>query len=289
MKKSLITLVVVILTLGLAIIGLVIDKGSTEVMRAVIVGKDTACLRVKSDGEEYKVMTDEVGYEVGSVVEVYYKEVIDGEIEAKKIKYIGYDDAYRDSWEEEESSLNDREQGTILEDDEVSGEVYSSKTSYTEDEVISYLEELESEIKKNESKSITNQIKDGFVKVVDFLFYEGTIKGYTFSELSGETKVKVLYIALSIDEKIEEYFPGYKESLGEVSGKAYDRVKEQIIVSYLDTITRICESDEVLCEKAKIKFGELKEELRFTWSNIKNLARDATGDLASWYKIWKES
>ena len=43
-------------------------------------------------------------------------------------------------------------------------------------------------------------------KVIDFLFYKGEISGYTFESLSASTKLKVLKLALSIDQKVEKYF-----------------------------------------------------------------------------------
>ena len=58
-----------------------------------------------------------------------------------------------------------------------------------------------------------NAIKEGFVKIVDFIFYGTEINGYTFKSLTNEAKLKIMSIALSLDKKVEEIFPGYKETI----------------------------------------------------------------------------
>ena len=65
---------------------------------------------------------------------------------------------------------------------------------------LEYFEEVE----ENATKT---SIKDGFVKVVDFIFYGEKINGTTFSELKDDIKLKIINIALKIDSKIDKMYP----------------------------------------------------------------------------------
>ena len=81
-------------------------------------------------------------------------------------------------------------------------------------------------------------------------------------------KLKVLSLALSIDSKIEEKFPDYKDS---ISSK-YQNIKSNIIEKYLEITTNICNNDEDLCVTAKEGFADLKVNFGITWDIIKELA-----------------
>ena len=102
-----------------------------------------------------------------------------------------------------------------------------------EAEVISYFSNQEDYLKtaqvNQENPTIRERIKNGFVTVVDFLFYDKEIGGYTFNQLTNSAKLQVIKIALSIDHKIDEYFPNYKDSIK----KGYESVKEKLAELYL--------------------------------------------------------
>ncbi len=57
------------------------------------------------------------------------------------------------------------------------------------------------------------KLKNILLILLILFFYDKEIKGYTFSELSDNTKIKVIALALKIDSKIEEYIPGYKKKV----------------------------------------------------------------------------
>ena len=96
---------------------------------------------------------------------------------------------------------------------------------------------------------------DGFVTVVDFLFYDKEIGGYTFNQLTNSAKLQVIKIALSIDHKIDEYFPNYKDSIK----KGYESVKEKLAELYLKTTSSLCETvGEDTCNQAKEDFETMK-------------------------------
>jgi len=134
-----------------------------------------------------------------------------------------------------------------------------------------------------------NVLKEGFIKIVDFLFYDGTINGYRFDDLTSEAKLKIMKIALSLDKKIDEYFPGYKESISSGAKKAYNSVKSFVVELYLDTTSKICTNDPQLCKYAKEDFAYMKEAFGITWDFIKNLANSGVDKLKEWYEIFRES
>lgn len=163
----------------------------------------------------------------------------------------------------------------------------ASNNSGSEEEVVTSLEELKSEVDR--SSHITSSIKQGFIELVDFLFYDGTIRGKTFSSLSNSAKLKVLKIAFLIDTKIEEKFPDYKESIKSTSSFAYDKFREKVIVSYFDLAAKVCQENEESCTTAKEGISELKKSGSLTWQFIKNLTSSSISKLKSWYEVWRDT
>lgn len=150
-------------------------------------------------------------------------------------------------------------------------------------EVLNYFNTLNDDFN---SESIKDSLKNGFITVVDFLFYNGQIKGYTFNELSSSAKLKVLSMAMYFDSKIENYFPGYKESISNTTSKIYTNLKEKVVNAYLNITTSICNNKADACESAKEGFNELKTNFGLTWSLIKDIAGDGITNLKNWYEIW---
>lgn len=140
-------------------------------------------------------------------------------------------------------------------------------------------------INKSENKNV---IKDGFVKIVDFIFYGTSINGYTFSELTDSAKLKIMSIALSIDSKIEEYFPGYKESISTGAKKIYSNVKAFVVELYLDTTLKVCGDNTSLCKTAKDDFLSMKESFGVTWDFIKDISGAGLEKIKEWYEMFRE-
>lgn len=134
----------------------------------------------------------------------------------------------------------------------------------------------------------TNQgsLKEGFINVVDFIFYNGQIKGHTFGELTDGAKLKVLETALYLDTKINKYFPNYKEEISNKSGRAYNTVKSKVVSSYLNITSTICTKDATTCEMAKENFQTMKKNFGLYWSLIKEIATDSKNSIKNWYEIW---
>ena len=156
-------------------------------------------------------------------------------------------------------------------------------TSKSADEaVLEYVNTIQSDA----DKGITDTLKSGFITVVDFLFYNGKIAGHTFNELTTSAKLEVLKAALWIDDKIDNVFPGYKETISNGANKVYTSIKNLIVNAYLDITSNICENHDDLCTSAKEGFQDLKESFGLTCEFLKDLAISGLDKLKNWYEIW---
>lgn len=121
----------------------------------------------------------------------------------------------------------------------------------SEEDVVNYFEKKYDEVNNNSWNDVKDKAKEYFITIVDFIFYDGKIKGHTFNDLSSTAKLKIISIALKIDNKIEEYIPGYKETISSNGSKIYNNVKEKLVTLYLDISTEICKNHENGCNTAK--------------------------------------
>ena len=138
-----------------------------------------------------------------------------------------------------------------------------------------------------ENSSDENVIKEGFIKIVDFIFYGEKINGYTFEELTSEAKLKIINLALSLDKKVEEHFPGYKEKISNSTNKVYNNVKKFIVDLYVSITSEICENNEELCNYAKEDFEFMKKAFNITFDYIGNLSNIGIDKLEDWYENFK--
>ncbi len=125
-------------------------------------------------------------------------------------------------------------------------------------------------------------LKNAFIKVVDFIFYDKDINGYYFKDLTASAKLKVISLALKLDAIIDKHFPGYKDELS----SSYAKAKDNLITLYLNLTSEFCKNNDSICESAKNDFALLKESLNLSWDVIKNLAKSGTNKLKEWYEIF---
>lgn len=186
------------------------------------------------------------------------------------------DDKVSNNKDDKENNLSDKNNDKVeIKDDD----------RYSEDDVVNYFVNMENEI--DNSSSFKEKFKKYFIDIVDFIFYDKKIKGYTFNELGNMAKIEIISVALKIDSKIEEYVPGYKESISSTSSKVYNNVKEKLITMYLDISTDICSGDnQKECEKVKEIFGEVKDVCKIGWGFIKSLVSNSVSKLREWYEIY---
>ena len=135
-----------------------------------------------------------------------------------------------------------------------------------------------------------NKLKTSFVKLTDFIFYEGKINNITFNELKDDTKVAILSDWEILDEKIETKYPNYKDRIESVENKTYNNLKSKkdFLINKL--------KEAYINKYGEDKYNELmnkKEELKEKMDDLKNKASEEIDkkkeSISSWYKEWKES
>lgn len=185
----------------------------------------------------------------------------------------------------------------------------TSKAS-NENEVVTYVEEVEKEVETlaasdGDDKSVKEKLEDTFITLTDFIFYDGTIKGVTFQELTDAAKEKVLNLYEKIDSTIENKFPNYKENIKSTAKKSYTTVvtkakelKDSIISKYKDYVGEDQYNNTVdTFEEDKNRFQDAyspyvekgKEVGTKAIEKGKEVIHSAIGKLDSWYQDYKES
>lgn len=159
----------------------------------------------------------------------------------------------------------------------------------TEEDVVAYFNSLERSVamySDETNPTLREKAKSAFTTTVDFLFYDKQIKGHTFKELTSTAKLKVIQAALKIDNKIDTYFPNYKNTIKE---KMQD-LKGKAALLYLETTSKLCESvGESACNEAREDFKTMKESFGFTWDIIKNAASSSYRSLKTILSEWYQS
>lgn len=185
----------------------------------------------------------------------------------------------------------------------------TSKAS-NENEVVTYVEEVEKEVETlaasdGDDKSVKEKLEDTFITLTDFIFYDGTIKGVTFQELTDSAKEKVLDLYEKIDSTIESKFPNYKENIKSTAKKSYTTVitkakelKDSIVSKYKDYVGEDQYNNTVdTFEEDKNRFQDAyspyvekgKEVGTKAIEKGKEVIHSAIGKLDSWYQDYKES
>lgn len=147
---------------------------------------------------------------------------------------------------------------------------------------------------ESSSSNFSDKAKATFISIVDFLFYDGTIKGITFNELTDEGKQKFLEIANKIDVKLEEKAPGYKDKISSTTSNAYNKASE-IIKSGASSLNNFAK--EKLGDENYNSIIDAKDELVKYSKNALNLVGSAGSKLFSstkdklndWYQNFKNN
>lgn len=162
-------------------------------------------------------------------------------------------------------------------------------TNYTEDDVVDYVESTYNNLEKNKndkSSTFKTSVKNGFITVVDFIFYDGTIKGYKFKDLSASAKAKVIKIGLKIDNFIDTIFPGYKETIS----TKYNNIKNKLISEYIDDVNNVCNMNPENCNTIKKDFSNMMKNLSVPWTKLVTILKEkgvsALDNLKRWYEIY---
>lgn len=160
----------------------------------------------------------------------------------------------------------------------------------SEESIVYEFEEVENELNEvNNDISLERKLKKDFIVLTDFIFYDGTINGKTFDELSDSVKARVIIIYERIDTKIDTLFPNYKEELRTATNKAYNNIKEEILKLKAKYIEKI--GEEAYQQQQQI-YEEDKERLKEAYEPIITRALEKAEELKNraelWYKNFKE-
>ena len=208
----------------------------------------------------------------------------DSNVNNDKLDSENQSDSNSDSKEEDNiGSSNDNSESNNSENNNQNYD-YNDSAVGTEEDVVSYFEGLNDDVSK--SSSFKEKFKEYFTTVIDFIFYNKEVKGYTFNELTDMAKIKIIAVALKIDSKLEELFPNYKETISNTSSKIYNDVKGRLVTLYMDTASKVCENNENECARVKEIFTGIKDVCKITWDFILELLSNAASKIKDWYEIY---
>lgn len=176
----------------------------------------------------------------------------------------------------------------------------------TEDDFINYMSDVSDEVDRIvslEKVDTSNEktLKNTFITLTDFIFYDGEIKGKKFSDLTSAAKEKVIDIYTKIDEKIESRFPNYKENIKATSKKVYNNIKEKSIelkdkikAEFIDKVgeegyQNTVDSYEQDKENVKNVYDTYKPYIDEGKEKAKSAYESAKEKVSNWYKDFKES
>lgn len=147
-----------------------------------------------------------------------------------------------------------------------------------EGDVTNYIEDVVDKATTVKEKS---RLTKAFETLSDFIFYNGTIKGYTFDELTDISKEKVMNAWYKLDSYIESHYPDYKSNLK----NKYQEVKEAAVEKYHEINTE--ENRQKVkdaYEEAKETAGQLKEKTAPYVEEFKEQAKEDLGQTKEDYK-----
>ena len=303
-KKDIIFIsIIILLIISLILTIIYFKKNDNKIITGEVLAIGSNYLLIgTSSNEDYVINTNTKDYQIGDELELFITNIKTNktpyEATAKDIIVIestsnkdnnqdSSNDNINDNNNTNTDSNNFNNQSNINESNNSNNNNNETNNTFdnTDSSVITYFENLDNQLTTydNNDEALGKTIKNNFVKCIDFIFYNKEINGKTFNELTNDTKLKILSITLSIDSKINEKFPGYKNSVS----NTYQNVKTKIIEKYIETTTNICNNDPGLCVTAKEGFSDLKTNFGITWDVIKELANSGVSKLKDWYEIWR--
>lgn len=176
--------------------------------------------------------------------------------------------------------------------DENSMEKVPTEETVDESEIVTYFNELETELDtyNNESnlKQFENKIKDIAITGIDFIFYGTEINGITFDQLTDSTKEKIMAIVARIDTKIEEKIPNYKETITNKFGFEYNYVTSKLKqgINSIDDSLENKYGDKY--NDVKEKASEIKDEVGEDLDDVYQIIKDKSSQGFSKIKDWYE-
>lgn len=191
----------------------------------------------------------------------------------------------------ESITLNDKNDYFEEENKDLEKDSISNQDDINSNDVSSYIDTVvDSAINETNNNENESKLKNTFITLTDFIFYEGTIKGYTFKELREEQKQKILSSWEKLDAKIETKYPNYKENIKEKSNNTYTNIKEKLnsLKDSLSTIIQDKVDDEVI-EEAKTDTDNLKDVTSVYKEKTIDYYNTAKEKVTDWYNKYKNN
>lgn len=197
--------------------------------------------------------------------------------------------------EDSQKDISYRIEENLIETESVQEEV--SEEAFT-----NYISEINNEVEEiTNQDSLTeeeqNVLKNTFITLTDFIFYNGTIKGKTFNELTTSAKESVINLYEKIDSKIESKIPNYKETIKETSKKTYKNIKEKLtelkndlLLKYKNEIgeENYQDQEELIDESISTMKESFSPVIDTIVEKSKEIYESAKDKTSSWYQEWKE-
>ena len=189
----------------------------------------------------------------------------------------------------DDNNNNDSNKESTTNNKDIPKKEDSTSLSSKDNLVISELNSSLNNINKNANdKDFSKKAKATFISIVDFLFYDGTIKGVTFNELTEKGKTEVLKLANKIDTTLEEKSPGYKETISATTSKACQIIKDS--ANDINNFAKEALGDENYNSIIEAKDELLlysKNALNFITGNSSKILNDTKNKLNDWYQDFK--
>lgn len=197
---------------------------------------------------------------------------------------------------EENSSVNENDKSEN--ENKIEAEEKEETVSKKDTEVITYFKSLKNNVEdtlnSTNVETAKDKLKGTFITVVDFIFYEGEIKGIKFDDLTEGAKQNILETAATIDSAIMTKFPNYKEEISSNVSIAYNKASELIkkgatnIKDFSkeklgeDNYNAIIAAKDELVDYTKQAAGFIGDVVGSLWDK-------GTGSIKNWYENFKNN
>ena len=161
-----------------------------------------------------------------------------------------------------------------VEEETYSTPVINEEYNQADRDVISYFskakEEMQRYLASDDYANLKAEAKSIVVTGIDFLFYDGTIKGHTRKELTEKGKESVIKYCEDALLFLDEYFPGFSDTFGSKYTKAKEFLSEKFAYAL---------------DKVKEWIGE--EEYNTLGEDFKEIGSTIVDVLDGHYQGWK--
>ena len=180
---------------------------------------------------------------------------------------------------------NNNDEEIVEINDQVDEEEIEDENKTKEEVIENYFDrEIENTEKLLNEDNSSNEsiVKEKFVKLTDFIFYNEEINGTTYSELKDDTKKKLLDKWYILDSKIENRYPNYKERITSTASDKYSKIKSK--ANELKELFK----EKYVDDSTQDKIDTAKEKATETKDKAIEKGKEIKSKLKSWYEEYRE-